>query len=152
MKSPKRILLLGLALVAGNALLALRFLPEPTPAEVKVEAAAEWSLPAPPEQAPLDAAYATIRARHPWGPEQPPEQQRRGRKRQSAATEQKPAWRFAGVVYEGDTPYMLVEQDTRLQRYAVGEGLPDEARVVSIGPDRVELEKSDGRDTMNLYR
>jgi hypothetical protein len=149
MNPVKESLLWVTAIVITNVMLASWLLPQPQPQFQGSGATPVLNLGDVPTdtQEAIEHAYQSLRQRLPWGAEKSSENT-------AAKTEptQTPA-RFAGVLYEGQQAYMLMlNPASQLQRYRVGDSLPDEAqRLLAIRPDAVDLEKEQQRQTLYLY-
>jgi hypothetical protein len=139
----KKALLFIISMSVLNAFAAYWLVPTPSAPALSSETNAEFSLP---ELAPAidtGALYKKLRQHQAWGAES--EQQ------QAAETQSTYSGRFAGVVHEGGTAYVLILDQGKLARFTTGDELPDNGRVISVTTDAVEIERQGERETLRLY-
>jgi hypothetical protein len=117
-----------------------------------------WRLPEMPRPLNLAALYAGLRQHTPWGEQagSPPASQNEpaGAAPADSQSAGAPAWRFSGIVSAGEQHYMLLIDPTNQQarRFAPQDLLPDQARLRSVKPNSVEIERDGRIEVLRLYQ
>ncbi len=109
----------------------------------------EWSLPKLPTEN-VQTAYDKLKKQSPWGTEKAVDDKNKETKEADKSKESH--WKLAGIIQEGNQRYALLASDNNeFKRYAENETLPNNAVLLKIADNRIELKNNDTVTVLQLY-
>lgn len=98
----------------------------------------------------VQAAYDKLKKQSPWGTEKAVDDKNKETKEADKSKESH--WKLAGIIQEGNQRYALLASDNNeFKRYAENETLPNNAVLLKIADNRIELKNNDTVTTLQLY-